>query len=76
MKYYELWDSETANLVAEADTLVELLTFVRDMIKKYDIAVATTWGLLWADDTDEEAGGLIARGPDLVKMAKSQVPVT
>ncbi len=44
------------------------------MMREHGAAVANTWGLLWADDADEAAGGLIAEGPDLVEMVKSQVP--
>ena len=74
MKYYELWDSETANLIADADTPTEILTLVRDMMREHGALAANTWGLLWADDADEAVGGLIAEGRDLVEMVKSQVP--
>lgn len=69
MRYYELWSNDTANLAADGETEAELLRYVRDMIAVYGEDVASAWGLLWADDEDETAGGLIAEGKDLIEMA-------
>ena len=72
MKYYELWDSETGNLVTASASRAEVLAYVRRMMIAHGPGVVEPWGLLWDDDADERAGGLVAEGSALAALALTQ----
>lgn len=56
MKYYELWDGETGNLVASCRTETEALALVRATIAAHGPKAVEPWGLLWDDDGATEVG--------------------
>ena len=56
MKYFELWDGETGNLVASCRTEAEALALVRATIAAHGLKAVEPWGLLWDDDGATEVG--------------------
>ncbi len=65
--YYELWATDTGNLLAEFDTEGDALAAVRKMIGRNPRDSASAWALLERDDTNDTT---IAAGDDLLKRAR------
>ena len=75
MKYYDVWNAETGNLVASYRSEAEALELVRATIHAYGIDSVSGWSLLWGDDMDDDAGGLIAEGAALADFAVTSARV-
>ncbi len=69
MKYFDLWNLSTGNLVADSREEHDLLAIVREMVTKHGADAAMSLSLGWGDDVDEDAGGVIAEGKDLIERA-------
>ena len=69
MRVYELWNDETGNLLAYGEAEEILLETVRSMIAAHGRDAINEWSLVWSDDEDEEAGGILAEGEDLAQRA-------
>jgi hypothetical protein len=69
MLYYEIYDTQTRNLLIDAGTLAEVLDVVRAMVRERRAAAVETWLLIEDDDTDPEKGRRIADGEDLARLA-------
>jgi hypothetical protein len=67
--YYEIYDTETRNLLLDTQTLTEALTIVRATIAKHGSAAIATWMLVEDDEADSESGRSIATGEALVRLA-------
>lgn len=65
---YELWDTETRNLLAWFPTEDEALGAVRTIIEAQGVAAVEPLFLGTADDEGE--GDVLARGHDLVRRAQ------
>ena len=65
---YQLWDTDTRNLVAEFDTQEEALAAVKRTLEVdgHELAEALFLGV----DGEGEAGGVIAQGAALVALAQ------
>ncbi len=74
MKYYDLWNAETGNLIASCRTQGEALGLVRETITLNDREAVGCWALIWGDDEDDEAGEMIADGAGLADLASMAVP--
>ena len=61
---YELWNRESANMVAEFDSEGEALEFVREMVEAHGPGVVSVWALAY-EDQDEETHS-VAIGEDLL----------
>lgn len=69
MKYFDLWNLSTGNLVADSQDEHDLLAIVQETVTKHGTDIALSLSLGWGDDADEDAGGVIAEGNDLVERA-------
>jgi len=65
---YQLWDTDTRNLVAEFDTQEEALAAVKRTLEVDGRALAET--LFLGVDEEGGAGGVIAQGAALVALAQ------
>jgi hypothetical protein len=65
---YELWDTDTSNLVAAHDSETEALAFVRAYADQHGPAYPSSWALLWDDEESDDAGE-IAEGQALLDLA-------
>ena len=66
---YQLWDTDTRNLVAEFDTQEEALAAVKRTLEVDGRELAET--LFLGVDEEGAAGGVIAQGAALVALAQS-----
>ncbi len=69
-RVYEVWDTETRNLVTASETGDEVLAFVREYVAQHGRQYPTSWVLLWDDDASDEAGQ-VAEGPALIDRAEA-----
>lgn len=68
-RHYQLWDTQTGNLMDTFTTQTEALVFVRDVVTAEDPSVVDGWALGWGDDHGD--GGAIAEGQRLAELALS-----
>lgn len=68
-KLYTLWDADTRNILTSARDYADVLRYVRDVVEEYGEAAADHWGMIWEDEDDEDAGGLVAEGSKLAWLA-------
>ena len=73
MVQYELWDSESANLVAWFDSETAALTMVREMMADHGPASIEAWGLI-KNDLDAGSVELLDEGKSLADRAAQAVP--
>jgi hypothetical protein len=69
MKYFEVWDHRSGNLLGSYGAEWEALALVRDLATQSLPVDALT--LIWGDEDDDDAGGQIAEGEDLVSRARA-----
>ncbi len=67
--YFEIYDTETRNLLADTQTLAEALAIVRATVGKHGSNAVATWMLVEDDTTDSESGRPIATGDALARLA-------
>lgn len=67
--YFEIYDTETRNLLVDTQTLAEALAVVRATVGKHGPAAVATWMLVEDDDTGMDGGRSIATGEDLARLA-------
>jgi hypothetical protein len=67
MRYYEIWDQRSRNLLGSYGAEWEALALVREL--ESESAPVDALALIWGDEDDEELGGQIAEGPTLVTRA-------
>ena len=72
-RHYQLWDTQTGNLMDTFTTQTQALTFVRDVVTAEGASVVEGWALGWGDEQGN--GAAIAQGRRLADLALS-VPVT
>jgi hypothetical protein len=64
---YEIWDIESANLVASYDSEEDALAFVRHSLPRHEHEIRSTWALALEDDDGETEA--IAAGEILIQRA-------
>jgi hypothetical protein len=69
-----VWDARSGNLLGSYGAEAEALALVHDIAAQADAEVLPHLGLVWADDEDEEQGGLVAEGAALVERALAAAP--
>lgn len=69
-KVYEVWDTETRNLVTASEHEDEVLAFIREHVAQHGRKYPASWVLLWDDDAADEAGQ-IAEGSALIARAEA-----
>lgn len=74
MIFYELWDHRSGNLLGSYGTEAEALALVRDVIARSGRVEGLS--LAWGDDEDDELGGEIAEGVELLSRALGVGPVS
>jgi hypothetical protein len=67
MKYYEIWDQRSRNMLGSYGAEWEALALVREL--ESESAPVDALALIWGDEDDEDLGGQIAEGPALVTRA-------
>ncbi len=67
--YYEIYDTETRNLLLDTETLTEALTIVRATVAKPGPVAIATWMLVEDDEANTTSGRTIATGEALVRLA-------
>ncbi|MGI8691191.1 MAG: hypothetical protein ACR2M3_21635 [Thermomicrobiales bacterium] len=70
--YFEVYDTETRNLLVDTQTLSEALAIVRATVGKHGPATVATWTLVEDDAADSESGRPIATGDVLARLAVNQ----
>ena len=69
MRYYEIWDQRTRNLLGSYGAEWEALALVREL--ESESAPVEALALIWGDEDDEDLGGQIAEGPALLTRARA-----
>ena len=69
MRYYEIWDQRSRNLLGSYGAEWEALALVREL--ESDSAPVDALALIWGDEDDEDLGGQIAEGATLLARARS-----
>ena len=67
--YFEIYDTETRNLLVDADTLAEALAVVQATVGKHGSGAVATWMLVEDGEAGTEGGQPIATGEALVRLA-------
>ncbi len=67
MKYYELWDQRSRNLLGSYGAEWEALALIRDL--EADALPVDALALVWGDEDDDDLGGQIAEGAALLARA-------
>ncbi|MCA1669103.1 MAG: hypothetical protein LC793_17250 [Thermomicrobia bacterium] len=60
--YFEIYDTETRNLLIDTKKLAESLAVVRATVGKHEPAANMTWALVEDDEADPGSGRPIATG--------------
>jgi hypothetical protein len=69
---YELWETESGNLMASFPTKAEALAVVADRVSKHGPSSVESITLLAVDDSDQEHEFVtLAEGPELVKLIEN-----
>ncbi|MDP8922300.1 MAG: hypothetical protein M3O34_05410 [Chloroflexota bacterium] len=69
MRFYEVWDTDSGNLLGSSGTEWEALALVRDLSAGRPDSHAFL--LVWGDEDDENLGGEIAAGGELLARART-----
>ena len=69
MKYFEVWDQRSRNLLGSYGAEWEALALVRELESESASVDALT--LIWGDEDDEDLGGEIAEGAALLARARA-----
>ena len=69
MKFFEVWDQRSRNLLGSYGAESEALTLVRDLAA--ESAPVDALALVWGDEDDEDLGGPIAEGDVLLARARA-----
>ena len=67
--YFEIYDTETRNVLVDVGTVAEALAVVRATVGKYGSQAVATWLLVEDGDADVEGGRPIAAGEALTRLA-------
>ncbi len=67
--YFEIYDTETRNLLVDTQTLAEALAVVRATVGKHGPAAVATWMLIEDDGAGTEGGRPVATGDALARLA-------
>jgi hypothetical protein len=67
--YYEIYDSETRNLLMDTETVAEALAIVRATVGKHGPEAVAHWILVEGGDAHAEGGRPIATGDALARLA-------
>ncbi len=67
--YYEIYDTETRNLLLDTETLTEALIIVRATVAKHRPVAVATWMHVEDDEANTTSGRTIATGEALVRLA-------
>ena len=74
MATYELWETQTSNLVGSWASEAEALTVVNDALVRHGADALTTLSLLHEDSQGNTT--VIAEGPSLIERARGSTPTT
>ena len=69
MRFYEVWDTASGNVLGSFGTEWEALALVRDLASRRPESHALS--LLWGDEDDEDLGGELATGGELLARART-----
>ncbi len=69
MIFYEIYDTQTRNLLLDTEAMAEALAIVRATVHQHGTESVATWLLVEDDDTDAGNGHWIAVGEDLARLA-------
>ena len=69
MKYYEVWDQRSRNLLGSYGAEWEALALVREL--EAESSPVDALALIWGDEDDEDLGGQIAEGSALLARARA-----
>ena len=72
MRFYEVWDQRSGNLLGSYGSEWEALALVRDLAAAS--APTDSLALVWGDEDDEERGSQIAEGQGLLARARDDRP--
>jgi hypothetical protein len=72
MRFYEVWDMRSGNLLGSYGAEWEALAQVRDLIAAS--ARVDALELIWGDEDDEDLGGTLAEGTALIARARAAEP--
>jgi hypothetical protein len=70
MRYYEVWDQRSGNLLGSYGAKWEALAIVRELATQK--MPVNCLALVWGDEDDDDLGGEIAEGPALVARAQAE----
>lgn len=75
--HWELWDTETGNMVGDYATEAAALMIVRDAMRRHGTAIAATLAL--GAEYDDEGGAdddlpPVLHGPELISRARGERP--
>jgi hypothetical protein len=74
MKFFEVWDQRSRNLLGSYGAEWEALALVRDLAS--ESAPVDALALVWGDEDDDDLGGEVAVGPALLARARAAAPHT
>jgi len=74
MKYYEIWDQRSRNLLGSYGAEWEALALVREL--ESTSAPVDALALIWGDEDDDDLGGQLAEGAVLLARAHAAQPHT
>jgi hypothetical protein len=69
MRYYEIWDQRSRNLLGSYGAEWEALALVREL--ESESAPVDALALIWGDEDDEDLGDQIAEGSALLERARA-----
>jgi hypothetical protein len=67
MRFYEVWDQRSRNLLGSFGAEPEALALVRDL--EAESGPVDALSLVWGDEDDDDLGGQIAQGAALLRRA-------
>lgn len=66
---FELWDTNSANIIAADANEERLLAVVRAYHDRYGRDLVAQWILIWVEDEDDDEDTTVAEGDDLITRA-------
>jgi hypothetical protein len=76
LRFYELLDLDSGNMINTFSTEAATLEAVRKLLELNGDDYANDLAYGWADDEDEEAGEAIAQGAALLERVRALAPQT
>ena len=73
MIFYELWDKTSRNLLGSYGTELEAIALAASIVAENPRSIDRLT-LDWADDDDDDAGGLVAEGAQLAGLIRGDRP--